>query len=52
VPVIGVGILAAAISLYTAGSVFAAVTGVTALLVAAWHLRRRDEDERLEAEPS
>ena len=51
-PVIGVGILAAAISLYTAVSVFAAVTGVTALIVAAWHLRHRGEDERLAVEPS
>ncbi|HEX4306581.1 MAG TPA: MFS transporter, partial [Solirubrobacterales bacterium] len=46
-PVIGIGILAAAVSLYTAVSVFAAVTGVTALVVAGWHLRHREADERL-----
>lgn len=50
-PVIGIGVLAAAVSLYTAVSVFAAVTGVTALAVAAWHLRHREEDEAL-AQPS
>jgi MFS family permease len=43
-PVIGVGVLAATISLYTAVSVFAAITGTTALLVAAWHLRHRGEE--------
>lgn len=51
-PVIGVGILAATVSLYTAVSVFAAATGVTALLVAAWHLRHREADEGLQAHPA
>lgn len=51
-PVIGIGILAAAISLYTAVSVFAAVTGVVALVVAGWHLRHRDADEGASAEPA
>ena len=36
--VIGVGILGAAISLFTGVTVFAAVTGSAALAVAAWHL--------------
>jgi MFS family permease len=43
-PMIGIGILAATISIYTAVSVFAAVTGGAALLVALWHLRHRDEE--------
>jgi MFS transporter len=45
-PVIGIGILAAAISIYTAVSVFAAVTGTAALIVAAWHLRHRSAEDR------
>lgn len=51
-PVIGIGVLAATVSLYTAVSVFAAVTGVVALTVAAWHLRHRDADEEMPAEPA
>lgn len=43
-PVIGVGILAATISLFTGISVFAAVTGTAALVLAVWHLRHRDDD--------
>lgn len=46
VPVIGVGVIAATISIYTAVSVFAAVTRTAALLVAAWHLRHRGEEDR------
>jgi hypothetical protein len=38
VSVIGVGVLAAAVSLFTGVWVFAAVTGTAALVVAAWHL--------------
>lgn len=48
-PVIGIGILAAAVSLYTAVSAFAAVTGIVALGVAVWHLRHREADEGVAA---
>lgn len=41
VPVIGIGLLATAFSLFTGVAVFAAVTGTTALVVAGWHLRHR-----------
>jgi hypothetical protein len=37
-PVIGVGILADAVSLFTGVAAFAAVTGTAALVVAAWHV--------------
>jgi MFS family permease len=41
-PVIGIGILAAATTLFTAVTVFAAVTGLTAPALAAWHWRSRN----------
>jgi MFS family permease len=41
VPVIGIGLLAVATTLFTAVTAFAAVTGGGALAVAAWHLRHR-----------
>jgi hypothetical protein len=40
-PVIGVGMLAVATTLYIAVTTFAVVTGTAALVVAAWHVRRR-----------
>jgi MFS family permease len=43
-PVIGIGILADLTTLFTAVTTFAVVTGVCALSVAAWHLRRGDGD--------
>ncbi len=43
-PVIGIGVLAAAISLFTGIAVFAAVTGTASLALAAWHLSHRYED--------
>ena len=49
-PVIGVGVLAATVSLYTAVAVFSAVTGTTALAVAAWHLRHRESEDGLSAQ--
>jgi hypothetical protein len=42
VPVIGIGLLAATVSLFTGIAVFAAVTGAAALATAAWHLRHRE----------
>lgn len=42
VPVIGIGVLAVATTLFTAIATFAAVTGCGALAVAAWHLRHRE----------
>jgi hypothetical protein len=41
-PVIGIGVLAVATTLFTAVTTFAIVTGGAALAVAAWHLRHRD----------
>jgi predicted MFS family arabinose efflux permease len=41
VPVIGIGLLAVATTLFTAVTTFAAVTGAGALLIAVWHLRNR-----------
>lgn len=40
-PVIGIGVLAVATTLFAAVTTFAAVTGGGALAVAAWHLRNR-----------
>ena len=40
IPIIGIGLLAVATTLYTAITTFAAVTGVGALALAAWHLRQ------------
>jgi membrane associated rhomboid family serine protease len=40
-PVIGIGVLAAATTLFAGVATFAAVTGVASLAVAAWHLRQR-----------
>ncbi len=39
VPVIGIGLVAVATTLFTAVTTFAAVTGAGALILAAWHLR-------------
>ena len=39
--VIGVGVLAELTTLFTGVAVFAAVTGIEALVLAAWHLRHR-----------
>jgi len=47
VPVIGIGVLAVATTLFTAVAAFAAVTGCGALAVAAWHLRHRDETRQI-----
>jgi predicted MFS family arabinose efflux permease len=44
IPVIGIGLLAVATTLFTAITTFAAVTGSGALVVAAWHLRHREGD--------
>lgn len=44
-PVIGIGVLAAAISLFTGITVFAAVTGTASLALAAWHLTHRADDD-------
>ena len=41
VPVIGIGLVAVATTLFTAVTTFAAVTGGGALALAAWHLRNR-----------
>ena len=41
VPVIGIGLVAVATTLFTAITTFAAVTGGGALILAAWHLRNR-----------
>lgn len=41
VPVIGIGVLASLLSLFTAIAIFAAVTGSAAIVTAAWHLRHR-----------
>jgi hypothetical protein len=41
VPVIGIGVLAALLSLFDAIAIFAVVTGSAALITAAWHLRQR-----------
>jgi len=41
IPVIGIGVLAVATTLFTAIATFAAVTGAGALALAAWHLRHR-----------
>jgi len=43
-PVIGIGVLAATISLFVGVATFAAVTGVMAVAVAAWHWTSRDRD--------
>ncbi|MGH2892695.1 MAG: MFS transporter [Solirubrobacteraceae bacterium] len=43
VPVIGIGILAATISLFVGIAVFAAVTGAASLATAAWHLHHSRE---------
>ncbi|MGN6795122.1 MAG: hypothetical protein ACTHJW_22275 [Streptosporangiaceae bacterium] len=40
-PVIGIGVLAVATTLFTAVTTFAAVTGAAALAIAAWHLGNR-----------
>jgi hypothetical protein len=39
--VIGIGVLAAATTLFTAVTAFPAITGTTALTVAAWHWHTR-----------
>jgi MFS family permease len=41
VPVIGIGLVAVATTLFTAVTTFAAVTGGGALVLASWHLRNR-----------
>jgi predicted MFS family arabinose efflux permease len=46
VPVIGIGLVAVATTLFTAVTTFAAVTGGGALILAAWHLRNRTEAPR------
>lgn len=46
IPVIGIGLVAVATTLFTAVTTFAAVTGVGALILAAWHLRNRGETAR------
>ena len=43
IPVIGIGVLAVATTLFTAVATFAAVAGGGALAVAAWHLHHRDQ---------
>jgi hypothetical protein len=43
VPVIGIGLVAVATTLFTAVATFASVTGGGALIFAAWHLRNRSE---------
>ena len=43
VPVIGIGLVAVATTLFTAVTTFAAVTGGGALILAAWHLRNRGQ---------
>ncbi len=40
-PVIGIGVVAVAATLFTAVATFGAVTGGAALMLAAWHLRHR-----------
>ncbi|WP_163513218.1 MFS transporter [Fodinicola acaciae] len=42
-PVIGIGVVAATISLFAGVATFAAVTGIGALAVAAWHLTRQPQ---------
>jgi MFS family permease len=44
-PVIGIGVLAVRSTLFVAVATFAAVTGLAALAVAAWHLKRRDDQD-------
>ncbi len=46
VPVIGIGLVAVATTLFTAVTTFAAVTGAGALILAAWHLRNRGRTVR------
>jgi len=43
VPVIGIGILAATVSLFAGIAVFSAVTGTAALVLAVWHLSQRGD---------
>jgi hypothetical protein len=43
VPVIGIGLVAVATTLFTAITTFAAVTGGGALILAGWHLRHRGD---------
>jgi MFS family permease len=43
-PVIGIGVLAVATTLFIGVATFAAVTGAAALAVAGWHLRHRERD--------
>lgn len=43
IPVIGIGVLAVATTLFTAIVTFAAVTGGGALILGIWHLRNRGE---------
>jgi predicted MFS family arabinose efflux permease len=49
VPVIGIGLVAVATTLFTAVTTFAAVTGGGALVLAAWHLRNRGGTARQRA---
>jgi predicted MFS family arabinose efflux permease len=46
VPIIGIGLVAVATTLFTAIATFAAITGSGALVLAAWHLRHRGEAAR------
>ena len=46
VPIIGIGLVAVATTLFTAIATFAAITGAGALVLAAWHLRHRGEAAR------
>lgn len=50
VPVIGIGLLAVSTTLFTAVTIFAAVTGGGALVLAAWHLRNRGGTARQRAQ--
>jgi predicted MFS family arabinose efflux permease len=43
VPVIGIGLVAVATTLFTAITTFAAITGGGALILASWHLRNRSK---------
>jgi hypothetical protein len=46
VPIIGIGLVAVATTLFTAITTFAIVTGGGALALAAWHLRHRGQAAR------
>jgi len=52
VPVIGIGLVAVATTLFTAVTTFAAVTGGGALVLAVWHLRNRGGTARPASRPA